>query len=407
MRILQIEKFYYPQGGASKYAIELSGLLRNTGHDVVPFAVSNEKNLPSPYAQFFPKTFDFSELKNASLSKKLAAAGTVFYSRESARKLEALLGQEIIDVAHLHTIYHQISPSILPVLKKHGIPVVMTLHDYKLLSPNYTMFHHDAVHDEDARGWYTSCIKNKCFKDSRLLSALVTAEMIFHHKIKKYYERSVDLYLAPSLFIRDLFIKHGFPADKIVHFPLPVAAEHGAVAKPGDYVLYVGRLSEEKGLRVLLSAAEITSDIKYVIVGSGPEDAILKKIIEERHLSNVQMAGFKQGGDLKAIVAGARLLVVPSVWYENYPLSILEAKAAGKVVVGSLIGGIPELLPKDLLVQPNDPIALAKTISAWFMKKNTDLIEKGIVLQKEAVLINDSKNHLEKIVEVYNQVIDR
>lgn len=407
MRILQVEKTYFPQGGAPKYALELSGLLQSAGHEVIPFSVFHEKNLASPYAQFFPKTFDFSDVKNASFGKKIAAAATIFYSREAKQKMEKLLDQETIDVAHLHNIYHQISPSILPVLKKRSIPVVMTLHDYKLLSPNYTMFHHGAVHEEDARGWYGSCVINKGFKNSRLLSALVTAEMIFHHKFKKYYERSVDVYLAPSLFIRDLFIKHGFPADKIVHLPLPTMATAGPVVKPGAYVAYVGRLSEEKGLRVLLSAAEMTPDIKYVIVGAGPEETMLKTIITKDHLSNVQLVGFKQGDELKSILAGARLLVAPSIWYENYPLSILEAKAAGKVVIGSMIGGIPELLPRDLLVQPNNPTSLAGAISTWFIKKNTDLVEKGIVLQKEARLANDPKNHLEKIVEVYNQVIGR
>lgn len=405
MRILQVEKFYFPQGGAPKYALQLSDLLRDAGHEVIPFAAASDKNLPSPYARFFPKTFDFTELKDASFGKKIAAARTIFYSGEAKRQMEKLLDKEVIDVAHIHNIYHQISPSILPVLKKRGIPIVMTLHDYKLLSPNYTLFHHGAVHEEDARGWYTSCVKNKCFKDSRLLSALVTAEMIFHHKLKKYYEHSVDLYLAPSVFIRDLFIKHGWPAEKIVVMPLPTPAVTGAIAKPGKYVAYVGRLSEEKGLRVLLAAAEITPDITYKIVGAGPEEKYLQTIIAERALSNVQLVGFKQGKELQSIVADARLLVAPSIWYENYPLSILEAKAVGKVIIGSEIGGIPELLPNDLLVRPNDPKVLAKAISEWYEKKNTDLVEKGMVLQKETLRENDENLHLQKIIDVYNQVI--
>lgn len=404
MRILQVEKYYWPQGGASRYALELSELLEADGHTVVPFASASSRNLPSRYSEYFVPALDFAEVERASLWQKIKYAGHVIYSPDAKKRLTALLQKTKIDVAHLHTIYHQISPSIIPVLRERNIPTVMTLHDYKLLVPNYTFYHHGAIHEEDARGWYLSNVFNKGFKNSVVHSAVVTAEMIVHHKLKKYYEHGVDRFIAPSLFMKNICERFGWPADKIIHLPIPVVVPTKKAPAGGEYVAYVGRLTEEKGLLVLCEAAKLTPEIPYVLVGDGPLRGAIELFIKNNKLRNVELTGFKQGRDLEQYMHRAKLFVLPSVWYENYPLSVLEAKAHGKIVVASAIGGLPEMLPPELLVAPNDAAALAEKITYWFTASEHKRTELGKVLREEVQKNNDPVQHREAVMELYSSL---
>jgi len=405
MNIVQAQKFLWPSGGDSSYAIFLLELLKKHRQNVIPFTIKDSRNPSSEYDEFFVNSA-YPREEKVSFLKKIQYAGQIFYSFEAKRKMQALLNKEHVDIVHLHNIYHQISPSILPVIKKKKIPIVMTLHDYKLICPNYTLFHHGGVHDEDSLGWYLSCVKNKCFKNSRWQSALVTAEMIFHHKIMKYYEKDVDLLLAPSLFIRNKFIEHGWKKEKIIHLPYTInfnSFEY--IAEDKGYVAYVGRLVEEKGLQVLLEAAKITPEIKYKIAGTGPLMQDLLTIIKKEKLNNVQLVGFKIGRDLREFLGGARLVVVPSIWYEVYGIVILEAKAMGKPVVGSRIGGIPEILPKELLVEPGNAEDLARTVSFWYTETEERRKEMGRRMREEVKKENDPEDHVKKILEIYKQLI--
>jgi glycosyltransferase involved in cell wall biosynthesis len=405
MNILQIHKIYWPRDGASNYALYLSSLLKKAGHSVIPFSTIQKENLKTPYSKYFVKYADLSGRSKMSFAEKLSSAGRILYSFEAKEKISRLLNDEKIDIAHLHNIYHHISPSILPMLKKHKIPVVMTLHDYKLVSPNYSLYHHGQIHDEDARGLYLSCIKNKCVKDSFVKSALSSVEMIFHHKIMKYYERYVDKFIAPSEFILNYCVKLGWNPDKFIHIPHPInTSKYKISMKKGEYVAYIGRLSEEKGLGVLLDACKKTPEILYKIAGAGPMEQVLKNCICKEKIKNIDLVGFIPEDKIKNIISNARMLVLPSVWYENYPISILEAKAIGKVVVASKIGGIPELLPQDMLVNPNDPSALAKAIAFWNKKTDAELTARGLEMRKEAEQFNSPERHIENIEEIYRSL---
>ncbi len=188
----------------------------------------------------------------------------------------------------------------------------MTAHDHKLISPNYLMWHHGKIHAEDARRWYVSCLFNKCMKDSRGASALAVAEMIWHHKIKKYYERYVDKIIAPSLYLKNLLISHGYSENQVVHLPSPAEFNNDEI-KAGNYAAYVGRLSEEKGLRVLIQAAKLTPEINYKIIGHGPLWTELMARLKVEKVNNVELCGYKIGEDLNKLIAGARILVSPSL----------------------------------------------------------------------------------------------
>src|SRR3989338_2853003 len=408
MTIIQAHKFYWRRDGASNYALDLASLLEERGHTVVPFAMQHPQNLKNQYERFFVSRMELGDASKLSLGQKMCYAVRMFYSFEAKRQIQKLLEKEAVDIIHLHNIYHHISPSILPVIKKKGIPIVMTLHDWKLICPNYSMFHHGAVHEEDCRGWYGTCVKNKCFRDSRMLSSIVRWEMVFHHKIMRYYERYVDRFIAPSRFIMEKCIEFGWPREKFVHIPLPVTSHKPRTTshenEDGEYVAYVGRLSEEKGLSVLFEAAKMTPEILYKIIGEGPMKEMLNVQCSMLNLENVRLEGFQTGKKLQQTILGARIIVVPSVWYENYPLSVLEAKAAGKVVIASEIGGIPEMLPQELLVRPGDAKGLAKKIKTWYDAPFEKRGEMGDRLRKEAGEVNDQGRHLQAILAVYAEV---
>lgn len=405
MNILQVHKFFWQRDGASNYFFTLSDLLTQHGHMVVPFAMQHPHNLPSQYERFFVSERDLSNPKQYSLGQKIQTAGRMFYSFEAKHKLTALLRTYPIDVAHLHNIYHHISPSILPVLKKRNIPIVMTLHDYKLVSPNYSLFHHGKIHLEDAEGWYWNCIKNKCHKDSTAQSALMTAEMIFHHKIMKYYERYVDYFIAPSQFMKDLCVRMGWNEKRFIALPHPIELHEAIKKDPKKYIAYVGRLSEEKGLFVLLHAAKKLPHISFKIVGTGPLSEKMKQFLEKEKMHNVELTGFKTGKELQDLITNAYLLVLPSVWYENYPISILEAKASGKIMLGSKIGGIPELLAPEFLFQPGHVDELIERINFWYTVSKSEYQRVGNRLRNEVKKYNDPEAHVEAILRLYNKAL--
>ncbi len=405
MNILQAHKYYFPRDGASRYMVELSNSLQQLKHTVVPFTVAMPQTLSSPYSRFFVRDMDIQDPAALSWSQKIRFGAKIIYSLEAKQKIHSLLADTQIDVAHIHNIYHHISPSILGALKQRKIPIVMTLHDYKLVSPNYALFHHGQIHEEDASGWYTSCVKNKCVKDSRSASALSTLEMILHHKFFRFYERYVDRFIAPSQFMIDLCVRHSWPREKFVHLPNPTNTDREFLSEEGKYVTYIGRLSEEKGLSVLLDAAKRTPAIPYRLVGEGPQKKYLKQKIQSQNIKNVELIGFQSGAKLEQEFSKARLLVLPAVWYENNPLSVLEAKARGRVVVASSIGGLSEMLPRELLVPPQDSTTLAKTLEKWYSASISEREKMGKKLQKDVQKKNNSNEHVQKVLQVYHDVI--
>ena len=239
-------------------------------------------------------------------------------------------------------------------------------------------------------------------------SRIVQMEMIFHHKIMKFYERYVDRFIAPSEFIMNKCIEYGWPREKFIHIPHAIDTTHFKPRrKNGSYVAYVGRLSEEKGLHTLLDAARETPKIPYKIIGDGPLMGELQRRVHTEKLSHVEFTGFQTGDALDTLLADARLMVVPSVWYENYPLSILEPKALGKVVIGSRIGGIPELLPEELLARPGDPADLAKQIRSWYTAPSAKRKDMGKLLRKNIESVNYPATHVAAIEELYAELCSR
>jgi len=363
--LLLINKFYHDvgrAGGVGRYVLQEETELQRRGWQVVPFAIADADVRPSPWHRFFPRAHDYAT--PGWSPRDAVAAANLLWNREAARNLERLLREVRPDVAHLHNIYHHLSPSLLPVLRRHGVPVVMTLHDLRLLCPAIHMLRHGETCERCRGGRFHQAVLGRCVKGSlaaSLLAALETA----HQWYRRLYPRTVGRFLCPSAFYVRRFAEWGYPADRLIHLPNFVDTDRWrpADAPPDDYYLYVGRLSAEKGLGDLLQAharweREDPGVLELRLAGSGPLEGELRERIAALGLHRVRLLGSVPPDDLVGIVGRARFTVLPSRCYENGPLSLLESLAAGVPVAGADIGGIPECLDPGVdgvLFRPADP----------------------------------------------------
>ncbi len=363
MKVLLINKYFYLKGGAEKHFFSVRKMLQTHGFEVVDFAMQDKNNLPSATEKYFvspvaaAKIFSFSSLKTL---------GRLLWSFEARKKIKKLIQKERPQIAHLHNIYHQISPSILPILKKNKIPVIMTVHDFALISPSINMFANGQIYDKIIGRRYYRCLKDRCVKGSFWLSLAAVLEMYFHHKILNIYQKNIDFFICPSSFLAKMLIRAGFDKNKICVLPNFVEVEQVLPTTNNEkYLLYFGRLSAEKGIHVLLEAMKNIPEVKLKVVGTGPEESNCQLKIKKDKLKNVELLGYQSGTDLSKLIANSYAVVVPSVCYENCPLSILESLAFGKPVIASAIGGIPELIINNdngLLVKAGEPTVLSAAL---------------------------------------------
>jgi len=344
MRIIEVNKFYYRRGGAESYLLDIQKKLVDEGNEVAIFSMSHPKNEPTVWSKYFVSRLSFNE---ASWWDRLRYPARLIYSFEAKRKFEKLVKDFKPDMVHLHNIYHQISPSILSVTKKYHLPVVMHLHDYKLISPDYKMFHNGKVCTACAAPNYFKCIFKRGTDQSFSRSFGAALEMFIHHKLLKLYETNVSCYIAPSQFMKDICVQHGIAENKIKVLYNFVFPSHLSQTKASGeaYILYFGRLSVEKGVDVLLKALSLVNNLKLKIVGTGPDLERLEKISKDLRLNErVEFCGRQDGSALISTIQNSQAVIIPSLWYENMPFTALEAMALGKAVICSRIGGLPELI---------------------------------------------------------------
>jgi len=402
MDILQINKFYWRKGGSEAAYFGLIELLQQHGHRVISFSMKDNRNFSSEFSQYFVENIDY---EKKGIADKIVSVGKIIYSFDAMNKMRALLHDVKPDIAHFHIFQHQISPSVFGPLRERGIPLVLTLHDLKPICPNYKMLTHGRICEKCKNRKFYQCFLNKCSKGSSLKSFVNTIEMYFHYAMG-YYQK-VNKFIAPSLFYRDKMIEFGFPATQVIHIPNFINLTHFEVSNiDKGYGMYFGRLSEEKGVMTLLRSLRTTPDIPFYIVGNGPQELAMRQLVAEYDISNVSFLGFKSGDDLKRLVMESSFIVIPSEWYENCPMSILESFAMGKPVIGARIGGIPEMIQE-------------LTDGITFESGNADdLAEKMRVLWNDPCLRKImGKNgrdkvasqytpdkHYEQIMSVYNEV---
>lgn len=403
MRILQVNKFNFNKGGADKYYLDLCRLLEAEGHQVAQFSMHHPQNEESDYSDYFVSNIDFN---NLSFRDKLKTPFRIIYSLEAKKKFKRLVNDFKPDIIHIHNIYHQLSPSILDVARHKGIPVVMHLHDYKLISPDYKLFVRGQIWEGSKQRRYFQCLKDRCFKDSFWQSLLVSLEMTIHHKLLKIYEKSIDYYLAPSSFMRNKVTEFGINKDKVKVIVNPfspsMTISREEDVKEEGYYLYFGRLSREKGLDLLIEAIKLTG-FSLKIAGTGELESELKSLTEEGAV-DIEFLGQKSQSELKSIILKSKAVIIPSIWYENMPLSMLEALNLGKAVIAANIGGLPEIVKpgeNGLLFEAGNKEDLAKAI--------TDLNSYDLKLMsakaKESVKNLSPEHNLKEIIHIYQELI--
>ncbi len=374
--LLAINNYFYLRGGAESVFFDEMNLFENSGWQVVPFSMQDEKNFASEWSRYFIDSLEFDNIH--SLPEKMAAVPKIIYSREAQKKLEMLLAIVKPDISHLHNIYHHLSPSILSRLKKSSVPTVMTLHDLKIACPAYRMLNAQGICELCKGGRTFQVLRNKCIKGSMLGSAVIMLESYLHNWLKSYRD-NVDRFIVPSRFYRDKFIEWGWPEEQFVYVPNFVDTDQFTADKTaGNYFFYFGRLSFEKGIGTLVKAA-IKSKIKLKIAGTGPDMNALKTLVGNSE--NIEFLGFLRNEKLHNAIGRARAVVLPSEWYENAPISILESYAMARPVIGADIGGIPELIKKEetgFIFESGDVESLAQLLLRVQNVPDKRLVELGL-----------------------------
>jgi len=400
MKILLVNKFLYPKGGDAISTINTGKLLSAKNHKVIFWGMEHPSNSDYSYKDYFVSNIDFN--KPMSFAQQLKATLRILYSLEAKRKIEELVEIEEPDIVHLNNFAHQISPSILHILKKYNIPSVMTMRDYKLVCPVYTMLSNGKPCEKCKDGKYYQCLINICAKDSRLKSLLNAAEMYLHHKILHIYDL-IQIFIAPSLFLKNKIEEMGLKR-KIVFLPNFVNVED---FKPEfnwqeNSIVYFGRLSGEKGLFTLIEAMKGV-DVNLKIIGEGSLKERLELKVKGESKNNVCFLGYKSGEDLKNKIKKSMFVVLSSEWYENNPRTVLEAFALGKPVIGSRIGGIPELV-KDgetgLTFEPGNVEDLRDKIE-YFINSPYGITEMGKNARRFVEENFNPNKHYKKLMEVY------
>jgi glycosyltransferase involved in cell wall biosynthesis len=362
LKILHVNKFLYRRGGAEGYMLDLAAAQTDRGHEVEFFSMAHRENLPARFERSFPTQVDFDPPPDR-LGARLKAVGRLMYSPAARRGMSDVLSAFGPDIAHVHNIYHQLSPSVLQPLRSRGVPTVMTMHDYKLACPTYLFLDHGQICEACLGGRFHQAILRRCNNGSLAASAVNAIEMTIHTAAKLY--GAVDLFLCPSRFIAGKMAEAGVFPDRLRHVPLFIDPDPVAVKDaPGGGVVYAGRLRQEKGVDALLEAVTALP-MEVHIAGDGPARGQLEAQARGLGRPDIRFHGHLPKDGLLELIRSASVLVLPSRCYENQPLAVLEAFACGVPVVGSDLGGIPELIEPGVdgeLVPPDDPTALADAL---------------------------------------------
>ena len=392
MKILLANKFYYRRGGDCIYMLNLEQLLKTHGHDVAVFAMDYPENIETEWKRYFPN-----EIKFTPGVGMLETFMRMFGLGEVKRKFNFLLNDCKPDVVHLNNIHTQLSPVIARLAHKRRTKVIWTLHDYKLLCPRYDCLRNGNEVCEECFVDKHKVLEYKCMKNSNLASMLAYKEGMKWSR--KKLEGYTDVFICPSQFMYNKMAQGGFDRKKmytLCNF-IDIERTRRDSYDKEDYYCFIGRLSFEKGIETLIEAAR-TLPYHLKIIGSGPLADILK---EKAKGANIEFTGYKEWPEIKEIVGKARFSVVPSEWYENNPLSMIEAQCLGTPVLGANIGGIPELIKEGvngMCFESRNIMDLKNKIEKMFIL-NVDYKQ----LAKSSQIRYSSEKHYNELLELYQQ----
>ena len=389
MKILLAHKFHRLTGGAEVFYFEVARVLKENGHEVAFFTTEDPGNISTGDKTYTVSAPDYS---SGSVVKKLIGTKDIFYSKNKKTAFNEAINDFKPDIIHVFAIHVHLTPSILEAAKEGGVPVVMSCNDYKHICPNYKLYDGSAL-CEACKGFkFHNAVVKKCCKGSFMFSVASAIEAYIHES-KKVYDNYVDRYLFASEFM--LNKTKEFWDKKDVNYGVlknPFNATEYSPVYGGDFALYFGRIIGEKGVECIINAAKKT-DVPIKIVGDGPGMDGIKSEVEDSGLTHVEIIGPAWGEALDKLLYAARFVIVPSLWHENFPYVIFQAFAAGKPVLGSLRGGIPELVGEDrgLLFEPDD---------------TDDLVDKMNSLWHDANgVISQGKNAREYVVREFSDSV--
>jgi glycosyltransferase involved in cell wall biosynthesis len=392
VKILVVHNSYQQRGGEDAVREAEVSLLRAAGREVIEFLRCND------------------EIRAYSFGQKLGLACRTTWSRQSYRDLRDVLLWEAPDLVHFHNTFPLISPAAYSACADACVPVVQTLHNYRLLCPGANFLRDGRVCEEClGRSLPWPGVLHGCYRGSRAATASVTAMLTVHRSLHTWQDK-VDLFIALTEFARQKHIAGGLRAERIVVKPNFLPSDPCQKIGPGDYALYVGRLSEEKGARVLINAwSRLSVAVPLLLVGDGPLANEVAEHIARQRLTSISMLGRLANDEVLRLLHGARFLVAPSVCFEGFPMTILEAFGCGVPVIASGHGGAGEVVHDGSTgwhVPPGDSVALASKVE-WAWRHPDSMHEMGRAARVEFEAKYTAGQNCRRLLEIYERALSR
>lgn len=402
VRVLLVNKFFHPRAGAETSFLQTRRLLLDRGHDVIDFAMEHDANLPSPYEAFFAPRRSYEA--DGPIAKRAIDAASSMYSPTARRALSKLLDVHRPDVAHLHNIYHQLTLSIIDELANRRIPTVLTMHDWKIACPAYTLFTEGQPCRRCPSGNVMSAVRHRCVKSSASASAIAATEAFIARRRGSYDK--VHRFIAPSRFAMDVAVLGGVPERRVTHIPNFLPDDEMNIEPtpddPGPRLVYAGRLDETKGIRNLLEAfAQVSVPATLRIAGRGPLEGTVRTAAARD--PRISYLGVLRRERLYEELDPARAVVLPSLYEDNGPLIILEAQARAKAMIVTNRGGPPEFVRHEETGLVVDPARIGDLTGAMErLASDRDLATRfGVRAQQDVRRHHSETRHYELLNQVY------
>jgi glycosyltransferase involved in cell wall biosynthesis len=389
MKIMMVHNSYREAGGEDVVFESEKRLLERTGHTVIPYVRSNM------------------ELQNASFLDRIAIAPRMVWSSKPRREIAAILDAGRPDIIHIHNTLMVISPSIYSACSERGIPIVQTLHNFRLLCPAGNFFRHGSICSECVDQSLLQSVRHGCYRNSRAETAAVALMLAFHRALDTW-RGSVTRFITLTEFAKEKFIAAGFPSDKFVVKPNFVDPDPRERVGAGEYAVYIGRLLEDKGPGVLLNAwGKLPAQVPLQIVGEGPERAALEAQARELQLSGITFRGQLSRAAAIETIKGARLTIVPSRLYESFGMCIVESFACGTPVLCSRLGGMTEIVEDHLTgmhFNPGDAQDLASTVE-WAWNHPIEVARMGRAARRKYETDYTAEKNHSLLMGIYDQAL--
>lgn len=389
MKVVLVHNFYRQAGGEDVVFQSEKRLLEGAGHTVIPYVRSNM------------------ELKDDSLVHRIGIVADMIWSQQARQSFAAILDAERPDLVHVHNTFLVISPSIYSACSERGIPVVKTIHNFRLLCPGASFSRNGVICEECQDHSLFRSVLHGCYRHSRPATAAIALTLTTHRALGTW-QRLVTRYIALTDFAKEKFVRAGFPSDKFVVKPNFADPDPGERHGTGEFALFIGRIDQTKGSRVLLDAWQ-KLPVKYPlhVVGDGPDLPWLQARVRELRLSEVTFSGRLPHSEAVQAVKDSRFTLVPSTWYEGFPMCIVESFACGTPVLCSRLGGMSTIVDdhvNGLHFNPSDPQDLAKTVE-WAWNHPLELAWMGRAARRKYENNYTAEKNYSQLMDIYGQAM--